>query len=243
MIVKQLLDLDQEACVKVKWGQGVTDGRGKQGGAVFSRNRGGAYIRNKVTPSNPKSASQTLQRNQLANYSQGWRGLTDAQRNEWNAAAPNFPYTDQFGDTYILSGQNLYIALNTSLIRAGGTAITAPPTAGSVSAPTTMTVTMAKGTPAASVAFTVSPVPANTGWNLYATTGMSAGRSFVSSQLRYIATIPAAGTTPYNALTAYTTKFGVVPSAGQKVFWQIVPVNLTTGQQGTPLRTSVIVSA
>ena len=241
MLLTNLLSLD--CFLKVQWGSLITDGRGKQGGSVYSRNKGGAYARNKVTGTNPKTASQTTVRNRLSTFSQGWRALTDAQRAEWIAASGNFPYTNQFNNTYYLSGNQLYIALNTTLQNAGASTLTSPPTPGAVTAPATASAAMAKGTPAVTITFTVSPIPAGMAWILKATGGLSPGKGFVSSQLRQIAVLPAAQTSTYNALTAYTGKFGTVPAAGQKVFFQLIPVNTATGQMGTALQFSCIVAA
>ena len=44
-------------------------------------------------------------RNRLSTNSQAWRGLTEAQRQGWIDAAINFPFTDIYGNTKILSGQ------------------------------------------------------------------------------------------------------------------------------------------
>jgi len=44
--------------MKMKFGAIVVDGRGKIGGHVASKNRGGAYLRTKVTPSNPQTGYQ-----------------------------------------------------------------------------------------------------------------------------------------------------------------------------------------
>src|SRR3972149_5825724 len=83
--------------MKIKFGSILTDGRGKLGGQVYARNRSGAYVRNKVTPNNPQSGFQSTARARLAGFSEGWRGLTQAQRDAWNAAGPDFPKTNQFG--------------------------------------------------------------------------------------------------------------------------------------------------
>ena len=47
---------------KIKFGMMMTDARGKLGGQVFSKNKGGAYVRTKVTPSNPQTIAQTTRR-------------------------------------------------------------------------------------------------------------------------------------------------------------------------------------
>ena len=98
--------------MKIKFGAIVVDGRGKIGGHVASKNRGGAYLRTKVTPTNPQTTFQSAVRNRLTAFSQGWRGLTQAQRDAWNAAVSNFSKTDVFGDIKQPTGLNLYVKLN-----------------------------------------------------------------------------------------------------------------------------------
>ena len=58
--------------MKLKFGAIVTDGRGKIGGHVASKNRSGAYLRTKVTPSNPNTVAQVQVRSILASLSQSW---------------------------------------------------------------------------------------------------------------------------------------------------------------------------
>ena len=84
--------------MKIKWGALVVDGRNKIGGQVASKNRNGAYMRNKVTPVNGKSAGQVTVRNRLASLASGWRGLTAGQRLAWNNAVSDYKKTDIFGD-------------------------------------------------------------------------------------------------------------------------------------------------
>lgn len=228
---------------RIVFGDIVVDKRGSQGGTTYSRNKNCAYTRNKVIPSNPRTIAQVAARAKLGTYSQGWRALTEAQRTEWNNATGLFPYTNPVTGEYFLTGQNLYIALNTSLLAAGAAAITVPPAPGAVTNIATAVVTMAKGTPALSVVFTVSPIAAGQAIIVKATSGISAGRNFVSSELSQISVIAAAATTPWNGLAAYVAKYGVVPAAGLKVFFEFYAVNTATGQQSAPLRASVIVAA
>ena len=64
---------------KIKMTAIVADMRNKLNGSVFSRNRGGAYIRTKVTPINPQTAAQVQARSLLTSLSQGFRSLSQAQ--------------------------------------------------------------------------------------------------------------------------------------------------------------------
>ena len=214
--------------MKAKFGSIVVDGRGKLGGHVYSKNRGGAYVRTKVTPVNPQTTSQLLVRSIFTMLSQGWRALTDVQRSAWNSAVDNFQRTDIFGDIKKPSGINLYMRLNQNIINAGGSAIDTPPAPGD--SPENVTFSSApNGTaPALSIVFAPTPVPADTAYVVEATASLSPGKSFIKNQYRVIKTIPAAGATPNNALAAYEAKFGAL-IAGQLVGIRIKAVNVLTG--------------
>ena len=228
--------------MKVKFGALVTDGRGKIGGHVASKNRGGAYLRTKVTPVNPQTSYQATARARITDNSQDWRGLTQTERNAWNSAVSSWQKTDIFGDLKSPSGINLFVRLNSNITMAGGAAITTPPLPGTVVGPLTITLTSAAGTPAFSLAWTGGAIPADTAWVVRATPQVSAGKNFVKSLYRNLAVLPAADTTPTSLLTEYNARFGTLV-AGQKIFVEVVAVALLTGVKSTPISTSVIVSA
>ncbi len=228
--------------MKVKFGAIVTDGRGKIGGHVLSKNRGGAYMRTKVTPSNPQTSYQSAVRATLTSLSQAWRGLSASSIAAWNSAVSNFESTDIFGDLKAPSGLNLYVKLNANLAEIGVSPLPLPPLPSSVTGPATITVTGAAGTPAMSIAWTGGAIPADTTWIVRATKQVSPGKSFVKNLFRNITTLPAADVTPTAILAAYNTKFGTLV-AGQKIAVSVVAVNNLTGQKSTELSTSFIVAA
>lgn len=229
--------------MKIKYGAALgVDASGKLGGHVASKNRGGSYWRTKATPLNPQTSSQTGVRNSFTSLSQGWRGLTATQIASWNSAVTQFQKTNVFGDLKSPSGINLYIQLNTNIHTGGGTAITVPPSPSASPDITSVSVTSAAGTPAMSIVFAPSPVPATTAYVIEATPMLSPGKSFVKNQFRIIHVLPAAASTPYNALTAYEAKFGA-PVAGQKVFVRVYAIDLLTGIKSLPLVASAIVAA
>lgn len=229
--------------MKMKWGALVVDGRGKIGGQVASKNRGGAYLRTKVTPVNRNSEAQIEARTRLTTTTQSWRGLTADQRNSFNNAVNDFTSKDIFGDVKIKSGFSLFVQLNNNIVRNGGTAINTAPAPVAVEPVTTLTVTMASGTPSLSIAFAPTPIPADHAMEIWATNGLSAGVSFVKSEYRLIKSVAAAQTTPYNALAAYTAVFGAVPEIGKKVFFKARLVNIVTGQVSGYIQTSVVIAS
>lgn len=113
--------------MKIKYGAGIVDGSGKLNGWVASKNRGGSYMRTKVTPLNPSTTAQQNARGILGSLSTQWSSLTDAQRLSFNNAVGDFSRTDIFGDIRNPSGINLFVKLNTNLILTGQAQITTAP--------------------------------------------------------------------------------------------------------------------
>jgi hypothetical protein len=227
---------------KIKWGMAIVDGRGKLGGHVLSKNRSGAVVRTKVTPVNKQSSSQLGVRNRFTTYSQGWKALTQAQRDAWNAAVSGFTGTNIFGDTVTPSGFNLYQKLNNNLVNLGESAITSPPTPSSVGEVVATTLEAESGTQSLSLTL-AGNVPANTGVKVFATAQMSAGKSYVKQAFRQITTLAAAATTPVDLLAAWQAKFGDIDQVGARISVKCVAVNLTTGQEGTPSEVTDLVEA
>jgi hypothetical protein len=228
--------------MKMKWGALVVAGRGKIGGHVASINRAGSYLRTKVSPVNPQSTAQLKIRNRFTVYSQAWSGLTQAQRDAWNAAVSDFSGTNVFGDVVNPTGFNLYQKLNNNLVTCGAAAITSPPLPSSVGEVVTESITTAAGAASMSLALG-GAVPAGTYVKVFATAPQSAGKSFVKSQYRLIAILDPAEATPYDLAAEYIAKFGSVGAEGQKIFIKTTAINGTTGQAGTPSEVSGIVAA
>lgn len=225
--------------MKMKFGAIVVDGRNKIGGHVASKNRAGNYLRTKVTPVNPKTSFQSAIRNRLAGLSQAWKSLTAAQRLAWNAAVSDYSKTDIFGDIKSPSGFNLHQKLNNNLLNVGESAITTPPVPGSVHSFTSLALSCVTGTPAMTLTFAAA-IPATDKVKVFATAPMSQGRSFVKSQYRQITVLSNSSTSPFNLKTAYDAKFGAPTENGLKIFVKLVCVNVTTGQEGTPISASTI---
>lgn len=228
--------------MKIKFGALVVDGRGKIGGQVASKNRAGAYMRNKVTPVNPNTTSQQTVRNRLSGLSSGWRGLTETQRAAWNAAVADYSNTDIFGDLKNPSGFNLYQRLNNNLLNGGQSALTTPAAAAAVDAFSSFSAAVANGAGTVTLTF-ADAIAADHVVLVRATPALSAGKNFVKSEFRQIDVLTNADASPLSAETEYEAKFGAIGAAGQKVFFELVQVNTDTGQAGIPIQASAIISA
>lgn len=225
--------------MKGKWsGFGLTDGRGKLNGHVASKNRSGAYVRTKVTPTNPQTSFQLAARNLLTSLSQGWRSLTQAQRDAWDAAVADFAKTDVFGDLRNPTGKNLYTRLNINLQNVGQATISDPPLPAGAGNVIIGAITVTNGG-----AKTVAYTGATDGHKIqvWATPGVSPGKKFLKNDFRLIATFDGAAASPFDMATAYEARFGE-PAVGTRVGVQLVSVNELTGEMGVASRGTALVN-
>ena len=201
---------------KIKFGMIVTDGRGKLGGQVFSKNRSGAYIRTKVTPTNPQTAAQTNVRQSFATLSQAWSTLTASEISAWNGAVKDWATTDIFGDLKNPTGKNLYLRLNQNLTLAGLDGLTLPPNK------LEMVQGLASSVVIGIAAQTIETVGLAVKWDvsvqISATPTQSGGTSYVKNKLRTILTPTTNNVLAGDVWTAYVNKFGA-PVLGDNIFF------------------------
>lgn len=216
---------------KIKFGMMMTDARGKLGGQVFSKNKAGAYVRTKVTPTNPQTAAQTAARALFGAISQGWSALTDAVRAGWNEAVSEWSTTDIFGDLKNPTGKELYQRLNNQAQSAGLSAVTSVPSKLEMPSELVSSAVIAIG--AGTLTITGANSDASTQVMLFATAQLTAGTKFVKNRLRNIINFDGASDAPTADYTAYTNKFGV-PTAGDNVYVGVKYV-LASGQ-ASPLQ-------
>lgn len=218
----------------IKFGNVVVDMRGKISGNVYSKNKGGAYSRVRVVPSNPQSSAQMAVRADFTYLSQAYRGLSATERQSWIAAVGNYARINRVGDKHNLSGNSLYVSLNKNLADVGIAANATAPEPESVD--TVAVSTAVADNSSNSVVITLGgAVPANTSLKVFTTGTLSAGIASPGTKLRQIASFAASHAAALTLTTDYNNKYGVVGAAGSKIFYKIVPVNETTGQLGAAI--------
>ena len=224
---------------KIKFGMMMTDASGKLGGQVFSKNRGGSYVRTKVTPTNPQSTAQMSVRGIFASISSRWSSLTEAQRNSFNGFVSAYARTDIFGDLRNPSGKSLFQRLNQNLELSG------QPQINNCTSPVEVpfaNVTDALGAVVLSD-FMVSYAGDLTGSKVivWATPQMSQGTKFVKNQLRQLLVVAGASNSSVDIYSAYVAKFGI-PVAGANITIGVRVIN--ANGQASPLETlKAVISA
>jgi len=227
--------------MKVKFGAIVVDGRNKIGGHVLSKNRAGAYMRTKVTPTNPQTIAQLGVRNRFAGLSSAWKGLTNDQRLAWNSVVAAYAKTDIFGDLKNPSGFNLHQALNNNLLNCSESAITSPLASAAVGAYTSFSFLIENDVESLTLTF-AAVTDADHKTIVMATPAISPGRYNINNQYRQIAVLDAEQASEYDALAEYGAVFGAVGGTGQKVYIKMYQININTGQAGLPISASALIT-
>lgn len=224
---------------KILNGGGVAEIRGSQAGNTFSRNRGGAYLRNRVTPINPSTPAQQAVRSSLSELTTAWGvDLTQAQRDGWIAFAEAWPTTDVFGASIILTGLQMYTRQNMQLLQAGLDRIDTAPLNLDVEGLSTVEVEVDGA--ALNVTFTPAPLSEGNFVQVFATPPIQPGISFVKNRLRLIFTGADESASPADVAAEYVAAFGALPVVGQKCVIEARVISGVTGAVCTSLQATAI---
>jgi len=212
---------------------------GKMGGVVASHNRGGSYLRAHVIPVQPRTASQTANRQQLAAFSGAFKSLTASQVAGWNALGQTVTLKNALGGSYNPTGQQLFVSCNRHLASLGiSTTLTSAPSIPSIPGLTTFSVAPAYTSGVlTSFTLTYSPtMPSNFGVLLRATSVQSNGRSFLGkSAFRNLGGYNPATGLPSSISTQYTSVFGPLPGTGY-VGFELKLIDPVSGFAGPAIR-------
>lgn len=232
---------------KIKFGLVVTDARGKAGGMVYSKNKYGGYVRTKVTPVNPRTTKQQASRAQFGIVSGSWRGISDAQRQQFIEQAPNYSRTNIFGDNAPLTGQALYQKLNNNLLVIGVAMTNTCPPPLTVDGASYTGVALSVGGPTMSL-LNLSATAADESIEIFATAPQSSGVNFVGKSKYRLIHVKGNGTAAGTLAVGgfYATVFGIAVAdltVGTKIGFMVKRVSEVNGQPSTELGSINIVAA
>jgi len=230
---------------KVKYGGGVADMRNAFAGQVHSRNTFGNYIRQKVSPVQPRSPRQLEIRSYLTDLAKRYSTvLTEEQRLAWINFAASNPVIDVFGDSIVLTGMNMYQKVNVLRRLMGLSVLDDPPSDLSVDNPTDAGLQISwAGDPATlsiKVTFAPSPAPSGHRVEIWATEPMKPGVMFFSQKLRLLKITSSGQTSPVDITDDYISRFGE-PAVGTKIGVEVRFVKESNAAQSRGLRATAIV--
>jgi hypothetical protein len=211
---------------------------GSYAGVTSSHNRAGQYVRNRRTPVNTPTPRRTLIRSAFGAAASAYAGLTPAQQAAWIAAAAGHPITDALGQTITLTGQQLYVSVNTALANAGAATVSDPPSDFSVFDPSGDTGVFSLAT---GVTLTLTGLGDITDFLLVAYSAPRSGGVRFNKTFTQQSVSEGSSTTATLSTADYAVLFGA-PVVGQSVFVRLTPVS-AAGVTGTPLVLLLRVSA
>lgn len=217
---------------KIKFGAMMVDASGKLGGQVFSKNRGGAYIRTKTTPLNPQTTAQMAIRGIFASISSAWSGLTEESRQSFNNLVSSYARTDIFGDLRNPSGKNLFQRLNQNLVISGQAQITVCGQPQEVPFANLSEVLLNNAAPGINLSYAGDVTGSKV--VVWATPPLSAGTSFVKNKLRQIAVLNGGDGVTTDVASEYIAKFGAFED-DSNIYFGVRVIN--SNGQASPLET------
>ncbi|WP_118774640.1 hypothetical protein [Culturomica massiliensis] len=219
--------------MKAKTSPLFDDLSGKAGNIVAARNRGGLYVKPRRIPRNPRTSAQMNTRGILSSNSKSWEGLTQAQREAWNAAAINYQGSKNFGENVKLSGINAFVKFNNNLSMIMQPAIDMPPILPEFPSfgIESVTYTAAGEETPAKLELTLNGNEISDDFFIIcrATAAFSAGRESMTSALRIINSQVSDKTGKIEVYTEYVKKFGSFPEIGKKIHFEIFLISKTSG--------------
>jgi len=206
----------------------VSQASGRIGGTIFSRNRGGAYVRNGSIPTTVTTPFAQLIKSTTAAISKAWAGIDPEVQEQWREWATQNPVINRLGQSRTLSGHQAFVQLNARLVYAGFDAIGSPPIGGAPPPFAPSSVTFTDDPLALTIAYTPTPAPTGVAVQCYAYLANSPGVSYVRNRLALVTTSAAAAATPLDIYEDVEDRFGT-PQAGQTLHIGLRALDTTTG--------------
>lgn len=215
----------------IQFGGGITNAVGSHAGTTFARNKGGPYMKAKPNGTKPQTELQRAIQAYASQVSKYWTyTLSDAERTGWNVFASTTPVINRLGQQNYISGQQMFMKLNTRLINTGNAVVATAPASTAVGTPTSVVPAATHGALGAIYGYLHTTGSGGSDKaQFWVSPPMPPGRTTISSQLRLMT-----GTytldVSQDITTAYKAVFGQLPTgAGQRVFMRGCVVNTATG--------------
>jgi hypothetical protein len=153
---------------------------GARGDEVASRNRSGQFLRQRVSPKNPRTAAQRRVRKYMRTFSQLWSKITEPQRAAWCAGACEVLSQPKLGKPRPLDGQKFFNKINTVLAICGYEPLLEPPPRPEFGPNPVIALAATNGPGEIALMLSLSETPAED-IMLFASPPCNAGRSYCSN--------------------------------------------------------------
>lgn len=201
---------------------------GKLNGVVASRNRGGQYLKQFTTPTDPATANQAVLRTAIANAHTAWSALTSRQRQEWQDYSIAHPRANRIGQPHPIGGYAEFVRryVPRDQIRqtlAAGLVVGTGVPAGFYDFDTAPTAEVNAGGNRLLVTWTASAwtTEANSGFYVQMWGPLAATINWHRSPLRLVGFVPGNAFAPPTSPSTINIPAAMQPASGQGVAWRI----------------------
>lgn len=204
---------------------------GKLNGSVFQRFGSVVLMRNNKQWNKLQSVSFQNQKKRVAFLSAGWRELSGVERTAWESITGDYPRTDNFGNTYYLTGYQLYMSLNLPLLSNDIGTISAPVAPAVISNIGDFSANAGGATDIKAV--WTDAQSADEYVQIFASHGASKGKGLQGRAFCFMASQTNNAVQNLTVTSEWENRFGQQIS-GQRVYLKAVVLNVVTGQEGVP---------
>lgn len=216
--------------------------RKSAGGTTYSKGHYGNFFKNKTSPTNPNTDYQIDVRNALRLLSKAFSVLSDNAINAWNALGAQMNRTNSLGQSYTLTGINVYNELNGNLLNAGEAKIDVAPSKSLDNVPAidnfVIDAVATPGTEDLTVNF-ATPIAADEKMIIESTGIIPNGVRYFKN-FKQFAILDNAKVTGDSIETEFIARFGAIPTLGEKAVFRAKLINTATGFSG-PVSQSIAI--
>lgn len=213
---------------------------GSIGNIVYSSNKGGTYMRNRVIPKLAIGEYAAAAKARMTQVSQSWQYQSDARKIAWKEWAKGRPILNALGQSRIVPGHVAYNRCNITMLVCGWEMISDPPVIPPTYAPTTLVLNADIGVGTFDITFAPAPCAADGRLMVWAALVSSKGIHYVENLYKLVAVSPLAQTSPYDIQAAVTERFGVI-TVGQVLFVRVARINELTALPSAFAKDSAVV--
>jgi hypothetical protein len=227
---------------KVQLGPMVGQASGAIGGMVFSRNRGGVYVRRRAHPTVSQSSYAIAAKETLSLVSQAWQDQTAASQAAWKIWSANNPVMDRLGERITLAGNAAFIRVNALRMRIIGTMLLVPPVGDPPTPLTALTLSADLGAGNFQIDFEATPLGASERLVYWAAVSNGASQQYVENKLRLCGWSSPAQVSPYTGCeTEIPGRLGTLQN-GQLITIRGFVYDGATGLISLPLAATKVVT-
>lgn len=218
---------------------------GKRGSAVFQNTANGRVMRANVKARQNKTSKwQKSKANLLAAVS-NWRQLNATEQSEWDTLALTLPKTDACGNTYYLSGQQLFTQGGKNRADSGLALPTTAPNSVSLPGLTINSIEIDISDQTFIADINPLNIPVSNLWYYYATPPLSAGVSNPSAAaFIYLENAGEGDESDINLWNSYNDLVAPISgNVGQAIFLKIVEIDVDSGISIPPVVAKGVITA